>query len=73
MTNINDVTIAEKKPWYQSKVIWFNMLVAILAALEASASMIQPFVHGNVYGYGLLILTVGNAGLRIITSQGLKL
>ena len=68
---MNDVVITEKKPWYQSKTIWFNVIVAALAALEASASMIQPFVAGNVYGYGLLLLTVGNAALRIITSQGL--
>lgn len=70
---MNDVVITEKKPWYKSKVIWFNIIVAVLAAIEASAAMIQPFVQGNIYGYGLLILTAGNAGLRIITSQGLKL
>lgn len=68
---MNDVVITEKKPWYKSKTIWFNIAVASLAALEASASMIQPFLQGNVYGYGLLLLTVGNAGLRIITSQAL--
>ena len=70
---MNQALITEKKPWYQSKTIWFNVLVAAFAALEASASMIQPFLQGNVYGYALLILTVGNAALRIITSQGLSL
>lgn len=70
---MNDVVITEKKPWYKSKVIWFNIIVAMLAALEASAAMIQPFIKGNVYGWGLLLLTAGNAGLRIITTQGLTL
>lgn len=70
---MNDVVITEKKPWYRSKVIWFNIIVAMLAALEASAAMIQPFIQGNVYGWGLLLLTAGNAGLRIITTQGLTL
>lgn len=70
---MNEAIITEKKPWYKSKVIWFNIVVAALAAAEASAAMIQPFVKGNVYGYGLLLLTVGNAALRIITSQGLAL
>ena len=73
MTEINQVVIASKKPWYKSKTLWFNVLVAALVALEASASMIQPFLKGNVYGYGLLILTAGNAMLRIITTQGLSL
>lgn len=68
---MNDVVIAEKKPWYKSKVIWFNLIVAMLAALEASASMIQPYIQGNVYGYGMLLLTIGNAGLRIITTQAI--
>lgn len=70
---MNDVVITQSKPWYQSKTIWFNILVAALAAAEVSASMIQPFVQGNIYGYGLLLLTVGNASLRIITTQGLTL
>ena len=70
---MNALVITETKPWYQSKTIWFNIAVASLAALEVSASMIQPFVQGNVYGYGLLLLTVGNAALRIITTQGLTI
>lgn len=70
---MNEAIITEKKPWYKSRTLWFNAVVAAFAALEASASMIQPFLQGNVYGYALLILTVGNAALRIITSQGLSL
>ena len=73
MTEINAVAVVSTKPWYKSKTLWFNVLVAALAALEASASMIKPFLKGNVYGYGLLILTAGNAMLRIITTQGLSL
>ena len=73
MTELKNLIITEKKPWYKSKTIWFNIIVAMLAALEASSAMIQPFVKGDVYGYALLILTIGNAGLRIITTQGLSL
>ena len=68
-----DVYVTQNKSWYTSKTLWFNCIVAALAALEASAPMIQPHLAGDVYGYGLLILTVGNAALRIITTQGLKL
>lgn len=61
------------KPWYKSKVILFNAAVAGLAALETSAHLIQPYVAGNIYGYALMVLTVGNSALRIITSQGITL
>ncbi|MDP1681064.1 MAG: hypothetical protein Q8L39_04740 [Burkholderiales bacterium] len=63
---------AEKKPWWKSRTLQFNAVVAGLAALELSAKLIQPYVPGNVYGYGVLLLTVGNAVLRIVTTQGLS-
>lgn len=68
---MNPAIITEAKPWWKSKTLWFNAFIAALAALEAGANMIQPYLPGNVYGYGLLLLTVGNAVLRIVTTQGL--
>jgi hypothetical protein len=68
---MNDVIVTEKKPWYKSRTLWFNALVAVLAALELSANLIQPYVPGNIYGYGMVVLTVGNAFLRFLTSQGI--
>lgn len=59
------------KPWWHSKTLWFNAAVAALAAIEANARLIQPYVPGNVYGWGLLVLTVGNSVLRIFTTQAL--
>jgi len=61
------------KPWYKSRTLWFNVIVAGLAAMEASAGLLQPYISGNVYGYGLTLLTVGNAMLRIVTTQGVKI
>lgn len=60
------------KPWYKSKTLWFNAIIAALAALESSAHLVQPYLPGNAYGYGLMLLTVGNAALRIVTTQGLS-
>lgn len=63
--------MSDVKPWWQSKTIWFNAFIAGLAALEASAHVIQPYVPGNVYGFGLVALTVGNTMLRAVTKQGI--
>jgi hypothetical protein len=60
------------KKWWKSKTIWFNIGVASLAALEASFSLFQPLIVGDVYAYALTLLTIGNAILRVITTQGLE-
>lgn len=60
------------KPWYRSKTIWFNVGVAGLTALEASLGLIQAHVPGNAYAYIALALAVGNAMLRIITTQAVS-
>jgi len=61
------------KPFWKSKTLRFNAVVAALAAAEASAGLIQPLVPGNIYGWGLMVLTVGNAILRVITTQAVTL
>jgi hypothetical protein len=61
------------KPWWQSKTLWFNAIVAGLAALEANAHLVQPYLPGNVYGWGMMLLTCGNAVLRLVTAQGVSL
>lgn len=71
MTEINEVKVASKKPWYRSKTLWFNTIVAMLIALESTLHVIQPYVPGNIYAYGMLFLVMVNAGLRIVTSQGI--
>lgn len=63
----------QPKKWYKSRVLWFNVLLAGLGALEASANLIQPYVPGDIYGWGLMVLTVGNAMMRIIGTRGLAL
>ena len=59
------------KPWWQSRTIWFNAIVIALAAAEANAKMIQPYVPGNVYGWCVMLLTIGNTLLRFLTTQAL--
>lgn len=62
-----------KKKWWKSKTLWFNAVVAALAAAEASFGVLQPVLPGNVYGWISFVLTVGNAILRFYTSQAVCL
>lgn len=61
----------ETKRWYKSKTLLFNIAVSALVALEASFSMLQAFLPADTYAIAVVVLTVGNAMLRIVTTQGL--
>lgn len=73
MAETTTVATTTTKPWYKSRTLWFNAIVAILIALETGLHIIQPYVPGNIYAWSLLLLIIVNAALRIITSQGLTL
>lgn len=60
------------KPWYTSKTLWVNAVVAALAALEAGTNVLQPFLPANFYAIVAVGLPVVNAVLRIVTTQGLS-
>lgn len=60
------------KKWYKSKTLMFNVFCAALAALEASAGVLQPLLPVSVYAILSVVLPVGNAMLRIVTNQGLS-
>lgn len=62
-----------RKPWYLSKVLWFNAVVAALATAEISAQAVQPYVSGDVYAWGMAVLTIGNAALRVVTRAQLSM
>jgi hypothetical protein len=56
----------------RSKTMWLNALGAGAVALEASFSLLQPYVPGNAYAWISISLAVGNAIMRTITTQPLK-
>jgi hypothetical protein len=60
------------KPWYRSKTIIVNALVAALVALEAVSGLLQPHLPLNFYTAIAVGLPVINAVLRVITSEGLR-
>jgi hypothetical protein len=59
------------KPWYQSKTIIVNVIVAALVALEAGTGLLQPYLPGNFYAIIAVGLPVINAMLRVITTTAL--
>jgi tetraacyldisaccharide-1-P 4'-kinase len=60
------------KRWWQSRTLWFNAIVSGLVALEATFSALQTLLPTNIYAIAVTVLAVGNAILRIITTQGIS-
>lgn len=59
------------KPWWRSRTIRLNALVAALVALEAGTGLLQPVLPVNFYTLVAVGLPVVNAVLRVVTSQAL--
>ena len=58
------------KKWYKSKTLWFNVAVAIGAAVEASLTLVQGYFDPRVF-LALIGITAGvNVVLRFITTTG---
>ena len=56
------------KKWYKSRTLWFNVAVAVGAAVESSLSMIQGYFDPRVF-LALIGLTAGvNVVLRFMTT-----
>lgn len=61
--------MATPKPWWKSRTLRLNAAAAALAALEANTGLLQPLLPVNFYEALVVALAVGNAVLRVITSQ----
>lgn len=57
--------MADTKPWYLSKTLWFSVALAMLGALEAQAQIIPDEYRGGV----LMIVAGISAILRFATTQ----
>lgn len=62
------------KPWWKSRVLWFNVAAAVFGVLEATTDLIGPALGITsaqfVAGYSIAVAVV-NAALRVITTQAL--
>lgn len=61
--------MAIPKPWWKSRTLRLNAAAAALAALEANTGLLQPLLPVNFYEALVVALAVGNAVLRVITTQ----
>jgi hypothetical protein len=68
---MNDAVVVSAKPWWKSKTLLLNLIAAVLIALEAQFTLLQPYLPGNVYAWFAVALTVSNAILRVITAAPL--
>ena len=60
------------KKWYKSKTLWFNVAVAIGAAVEASLTLVQGYFDPRMF-LALIGLTAGvNVVLRFLTTTGVS-
>ncbi len=60
-----------RKPWWKSRTLRLNAAAAALAALEANTGLLQPMLPVNFYEALAVALAVGNAVLRVATTQPL--
>jgi len=61
------------KPWYRSRMLWFNALAAVLLVIEQQIGLLKPFMGNETYAaFALAVMSV-NAVLRVVTSMGLRL
>lgn len=61
-----------RKPWYKSKVVWFNAASAALVAIEASLHVMQDLLGPSVYLAMVGVIAAGNVILRTVTTQGIR-
>jgi hypothetical protein len=61
-----------RKKWYKSKTLWFNVLVAIGAAVEASLSLIEGYFSPITFLTLIAIVAGVNVVLRFISTNGLE-
>lgn len=60
-----------RKPWWCSRTLQLNALVAALVALEAGTGLMQDVLPVNFYTAIAVALPVINAVLRVVTHEAL--
>lgn len=61
------------KPWWESKTIWLNVAVGVLAAADALTGALKPFIPPELMGGIVTGLAIANVALRAVTGQPVSL
>jgi hypothetical protein len=64
---------ANAKPWWQSKVIWFNVIALTLGYVESQMQVLKGMLPEWLYPWLVLLLPLGNIWLRAITNTAVTL
>jgi hypothetical protein len=59
------------KRWYKSKVLWFNFIIGVGAACEASLNIVQGYFDPRVYFVVVALVSGVNMALRVISTTKL--
>jgi hypothetical protein len=62
---------APTKPWYQSRILWFNVCSVLLAFVELKSQALKGLLPASVYEWLLLLVPLGNMLLRMDTHAAL--
>ena len=62
----------EPKPWYESKTIWFNLIIAAMTMATAATPSLEPLMTPEVYGVLATGVAFINAILRLVTGKPIK-
>lgn len=65
------VLVQPVKPWWQSKVIWFNLFVVGASLITNATPALEQYMSPESYGLLTSIVGVINALLRLSTSQAI--
>lgn len=61
-----------KKPWWQSKTVWFNTVMAALLLVEQNVDVLQGLIPQWQHKLAMFSLPIVNLTLRVISSHGLS-
>ena len=60
------------KHWLKSKTLWFNFIVGVGAAVEASLNIIQGYFDPRVYFVIIALVSGINMALRFVSNSQLS-
>ncbi|MGP5167358.1 hypothetical protein ACTXJ2_08370 [Psychrobacter alimentarius] len=63
---------AEPKHWYQSKTIWFNLIVTAATLASSATPALEQHMSAEVYGVIASGVSFVNAILRLVTGKPIK-